>query len=97
MQLPRNAKIEYTNWQFKTRDENLLKIGSGAHDKLLVIFGEQSIYWLFYTINPRRIQRPLVKVASASKLGLTYCDCCLDMHYLNIIDQIKNHSQNKNK
>ncbi|XP_017468672.1 PREDICTED: uncharacterized protein LOC108360761 [Rhagoletis zephyria] len=84
MKLPPNANVRYSEWRVISGNSNLFVVDGHRFDKIIILMGEESNHWMFYQSVPlhRRIE-------GSARLPLTYCGCCLNNQYLNIMDAIK--------
>lgn len=86
--VPAYATIQFTYWQVKTADASLFKVGRHDFEQILIVMGEKLSYYMYYVNDPRR--KMLIYGHTATPL--TYCSCCLNMQYKNIIKVIGKHA-----
>ncbi|XP_053955320.1 uncharacterized protein LOC128861303 [Anastrepha ludens] len=84
--MPANVNIRFTYWQVKTGDFNLLKVAKYDFEHLLIVMGEELTY---YFLSNSKNQ---TNISGFTATPLTYCSCCLNTNYLNVIEVIKNHT-----
>lgn len=83
-QLPPNSHLRYSEWRIMSGNASLFTVDGYRYDKILLVLGEENIYWVFYQNMPmhRRIE-------GSGVLPLTYCGCCLNNQYLKIMESVK--------
>ncbi|XP_020817864.1 uncharacterized protein LOC110191354 [Drosophila serrata] len=82
--LPPDVNLRYAEWRIITGDANLFSVESYRYDKIMLVLGEENISWVFYTNNAmeRRIE-------GSACFPVSYCGCCLNNQYLQIMAKIK--------
>jgi len=82
--LPPDANIRYAEWRIITGDVELFQVQGCRFDKIMLVLGEENISWVFYQNMPlhRRIE-------GCACFPVSYCGCCLNNQYLDIMAKIK--------
>ncbi|XP_002015484.2 uncharacterized protein LOC6590382 [Drosophila persimilis] len=82
--LPPGVNLRYSEWRIITGDVDLFKVEGCRFDKIMLVLGEENISWVFYQNMPlhRRIE-------GSACLPVSYCGCCLNNQYLDIMKKIK--------
>ncbi|KAH8402392.1 hypothetical protein KR009_011813 [Drosophila setifemur] len=82
--LPPDANVRYAEWRILTGDVNLFNVQGCRFDKIMLVLGEENISWVFYHNMPMHR-----RVEGCACFPVSYCGCCLNNQYLDIMDKIK--------
>ncbi|CAD6998580.1 unnamed protein product, partial [Ceratitis capitata] len=81
--IPPRVKVQYAEWQIISGNTRHFQVGSNLFDKIAIILGEESNYWHYHQSTP--VNRHL----QGHGLLLTYCSCCLDKNFENVLKMIE--------
>ncbi|XP_065368883.1 uncharacterized protein LOC135961317 [Calliphora vicina] len=80
--IPSNVKVRYCEWNINSGNANLFTINGFRFDNMVLILGEESVHWMFYMCQQRRIE-------GCVPLSVNYCSCCFNNQYLEIMESVK--------
>lgn len=80
---PPNSQVSFTEWNIMTGNGNLFKVGGNFYDRVVLIFGEEKVHWVYYRNMPLH-----VRLEGSDTLCISFCSCCLQNQYKRIIKTI---------
>ncbi|XP_053955551.1 uncharacterized protein LOC128861439 [Anastrepha ludens] len=92
-QLPRTITFSYPCWNIITGDANLFKVDCREFDRMLIIFGDEYVYWMYYVSKPPKRCMFSLKIELRSNVPIKHCDSCLDEEYVNIMQEIRHQTK----
>lgn len=87
--------LDLSELQIKTDDKNLFTINGTQYQKIHIILGYEGIYWIFY--NSKSLESmDLQRIEGSGVLPVSYCRCCLNDQYVNILNVIQKYIDSTN-
>lgn len=83
--LPQNTVLNFTEWNIMSGNETLFNISGNLYDRLVVVFGEEKIHWIYYRNTPIH-----QRLEGCETLCVSFCSCCLQNQYKRVIATIIN-------
>lgn len=89
--VPQNASIVYREWIIHSGDANLFMVNGVHFENVILVLGEEYIYWIFYNISQ------LSECSTRfDRITVNYCSCCLGQQYPNIMKMVHKTYEEKN-
>lgn len=81
--LPRNSMLTFTEWNIVTGNLDLFNICGNIYDRLVLVFGEEKIHWVYYRNMPYH-----QRLEGSETLCISFCSCCLQNQYKRVVATI---------
>lgn len=82
--MPPNLTALYYEWNIACTQASLFTLFDCRFDKIVLLLGEESAYWIFYQTVP--LHR---RVEGYGPILVPYCCCCFHSHYLQVLNSVR--------